>query len=74
MTPDTWALLGAGLALAALNVSRFAWLRVDIRGIRSRIGEIRDRAGALRKRMAHLEGLLEGLREALAGRRNDSNR
>ena len=38
----------------------------------TQIGELRERIdiqiGELRERMAHLEGLLEGLREAIAGR------
>ena len=38
----------------------------------AQIGELREhmdaQIGELRERMAHLEGLLEGLREAIAGR------
>ena len=30
---------------------------------------VREEIGGLRERMAHLEGLMEGLREALTGRR-----
>ncbi len=40
--------------------------------LESQIGELRDRmtheVGELRERMAKLEGLLEGLREAITGR------
>ena len=33
-----------------------------------RIGRLESQIGELRERMAHLEGLLEGLREAITGR------
>ena len=36
-------------------------LRLDIKDLRGEVGELRER-------MAHLEGLLEGLREAITGR------
>ena len=53
-----------------------AWLesRLDgkIGGLESRldgkIGGLESQIGELRERMAHLEGLLEGLREAITGR------
>ena len=40
-------------------------LRKDMRGD---IKDLRGEVGELRERMAHLEGLLEGLREAITGR------
>ena len=49
--------------------------RIDARGkeLRQRIDawgkETGEQIGQLRERMAHLEGLLEGLREAIAGKR-----
>ena len=43
-----------------------------INGLKSQISELRERMaheiGELRERMAKLEGLLEGLREAISGR------
>ena len=66
MTPETWTILGTGIALAALNVTLFAWLRTDIRDIRTRMNTLEVE---LRERMAKLEGLLEGLRESITGRR-----
>ena len=36
-------------------------MRQDIKDLRGEVGELRER-------MAHLEGLLEGLREAITGR------
>ena len=35
------------------------------RGVRQDINELRGEVGTLRERMAHLEGLMEGLREAI---------
>ena len=71
--------LGGFLALAALMIGLFAWLRADTRrmedrlngrieGVRGDIKELRQEMGELRERMAHLEGLLEGLREAIVAK------
>ena len=67
------------LALAALMIGLFAWLRTDISRLDERIDDLRQEIGGLRVEMdgrlravehgqAKLEGLLEGLREAIAGR------
>ena len=73
MTPDTWTIIGTGIAVVVVNVMLFAWLRADLRDMRVRIDrlevEFRERMAEVRERMAKLEGLLEGLREAVAGRR-----
>ena len=39
-----------------------------ISGLESRFDGLERQFGELRERMAHLEGLLEGLREAISGR------
>ena len=39
-----------------------------INGLESRFDAMEKQFGELRERMAHLEGLLEGLREAISGR------
>ena len=39
-----------------------------INGLESRFDAMEHQFGELRERMAHLEGLLEGLREAISGR------
>ena len=98
MAADIWTVAGVAIALAAINIGLFAWLRADIREVRGELGEFRTQTaakfeearaqtakqfedvraqfeetnaqiGQLRERMAHLEGLLDGLREAVAGRR-----
>ena len=67
------------VALATLMVGLFAWVRADVAALRNEMrGEFSDvrgeisrlskEVGALRERMAHTDGLLEGMREAVAGR------
>ena len=46
----------------------FSGIRGEIGGLRGEITELRGEVTQLRERMAHLEGLLEGLREAIAVR------
>ncbi len=62
------------VGLAALLLGLFAWLRADVARVERRLAERLDRLerghSDLRERMAKLEGLLEGLREAIAGRRD----
>ena len=69
--------IGGFLGLAALIVGLFAWLRQDVNRLETRMdGRLSDvetqmntQSSELRERMAKLEGLLEGLREAITGRR-----
>ena len=63
------AVLAIGATLAGLILTSNRGLRKDIReDIGQLRGDINDLRGELRERMAHLEGLLEGLREAISGR------
>ena len=55
------AVLAIGATLAGLILTSNRALRQDIKDLRGEVGELRER-------MAHLEGLLEGLREAITGR------
>ena len=55
------AILGVGVAITALVVAQG-------RSIRGEIAKLRTEVASLRERMAHLEGLLEGLREAISAR------
>ena len=72
------------VALATLIVGLFTWLRADLTALRKdfrsemarQSAELRGEfsllgkeVGKLRERMAHMEGLLEGLRDAVAGKR-----
>ena len=72
MSGEIMAIVGVGVALAGLMRTSLARLESRLSGgisaLESQISELRDELGALRERMAHLEGLLEGLREAITGR------
>ena len=84
MTPEIWTIIGVGVAIAALVLAQARHSNRLIETMESRmndrIGTMESRMNdrfqsfetqiaELRERMAHLEGLLEGLREAIAGRR-----
>ena len=66
------AVLAIGAALAGMILTSNRRLRQDIRQdmarLESRFDAMEKQFGELRERMAHLEGLLEGLREAITGR------
>ena len=57
MSPEIIAIVGTGIALAGLILRQ--GMRID---------RLDQGQADLRERMAKLEGLLEGLREAIAGR------
>ncbi len=80
MDTTAWTVVGAAVALLAAICASFRSLRGEMRHLHARIGaqgeDLRRRLdahgeqmGQLRERMAHLEGLLEGLRDAVAGKR-----
>lgn len=56
--------IGGFLALAALMIGLFAWLRTDARHMENRLNARLDRIeqgqSELRERMARLEGVIEG--------------
>ena len=77
------AVLAIGATLAGVILTSVRGLRQDVRqdiarlesrlderinGLDSRFDAMEKQFGELRERMAHLEGLLEGLREAITGR------
>ena len=62
MTPEIWTIIGVGIALASLILA-------SNRQLSARIERLETRVNDLDRRMAHLEGLLEGLREAIAHNR-----
>ena len=60
--------LAGFIALGALVLGLFAWLRQDIRtlsaelsALRNEMGELRNEMGELRERVARIEGLLEAM-------------
>ena len=71
--------IGGFVGLAALVVGIFAWMRADMRTHRAELKgdiaalregqvELREGQSELRERMARLEGVLDGLREAVTWR------
>ena len=69
--------IGGFIGPAALMVGLFAWLRQDVNRLETRMdtrlseveANMNTQSSELRERMAKLEGLLEGLRESITGRR-----
>ncbi len=75
MTPETIAIVAVALALAGLilNGQRIIGARLDrldarIDKVEARLEKVEAGQAELRERMAHLERLLEGLREAIVHR------
>ena len=61
MSAEMIAVVTVGVALAGVILT-------SARGVRQDINDLRGEVGTLRERMAHLEGLMEGLRESIVGR------
>ena len=72
MDATAWTGVGAAVAVLAAIGASFRSLRADLRtqgeDLRKRLDAQSDQIAGLRERMAHLEGLLEGLLEAITGR------
>ena len=72
MDDEIIATVSIGVGLAVLLVGLFAWLRSDMEKVEGRLREdikqLADRVGRVEHSQAKLEGLLEGLREAITGR------
>ena len=66
MDATAWTVVGAAVAILAAIGTSFRSLRDEMRAQGKETG---DQIGQLRERMAHLEGLLEGLREVITGKR-----
>ena len=80
MSMELIALIGIGVTIISVGVALAALILNTQRNLRADMQAQRDEAKAefkaqreviinLLERMAHLEGLLEGLREAITGRR-----
>ncbi len=66
MSPELIAILAVGVAMAGVVLSGQRSLRREIKQLGARIDRMEAGQTELRERMAHLGGLLEGLREAIA--------
>ena len=72
MSGEIIAIVSVGIGLGLLSTGLFAWLRTDMAKVeehlRADFKQLADRVGRLEYGQAKLEGLLEGLREAITGR------
>ena len=83
MSGEIIAIVSVGIGLGLLSTGLFAWLRTDLVKVEERLRadlvtveerlradfkQLADRVGRLEYGQAKLEGLLEGLREAITGR------
>ena len=77
MTPEAWTVIGTGVVVLIAIATSHRHLRDEFRRemrafrdeSRGEMNQIHAEVGGLRERMARLEGLLEGLREAITGRK-----
>ena len=73
MTPEAWTVIGTGVVILIAIAASNRQLRGEINELRDqmtdRMNGMQAEIGRLRERMAKLEGLLEGLREAITGRK-----
>ena len=69
MTPEAWTVVGTGVVILIAIATSNRQLRGEINGLRGEMNRVHAEIGRLRERMAKLEGLLEGLREAITGRK-----
>ena len=59
MSPELIGIIVGCIALGGLMISLFAWLKSDI-------SRLQDGFAQIRERVAHIEGLLKGLRDSIA--------
>ena len=68
MSTEAFTVIGTGIAIIAVNITLFAWLRSDIRALRDRVDKLETELRAqmtqleteLRERMTRLETELRG--------------
>ena len=73
MSPELIAILTIGVSLAGGQLATVLWVAGRFERVGNEIADRFERVGKemadLRERLARLEGLLDGLREAISGRR-----
>ena len=73
MTPEAWTVIGTGVVILIAIAASNRQLRGEMNALRDqmtdRMNDMQAEIGRLRERMAKIEGLLEGLREAITGKR-----
>lgn len=79
MSPELIAILSVGVVLAGLLITLMQQTRGDLRGdlqqlrgdlqqLRSEVRALETRVAAVEQGQARIEGLIDGLREAISGR------
>lgn len=68
MTPETIAIIAVGIGMAGLILNSQRTIGERLNEVVARLEKVESGQIEQRERMAHLEGLLEGLREAIAHR------
>ena len=71
MTPEAWTVIGTGLVILLAIAASNRQLRGEMNELRGQMNGLHAEIDRLRERMAKLEGLLEGLREAISERKAD---
>ena len=66
MTPDSWTIIGTGIVILIAIATSNHRLRGEIKELHERMTRLETE---LRERMAKVEGLFEGLHEAVIGRK-----
>ncbi|MDE2686696.1 MAG: hypothetical protein OXI16_04250 [Chloroflexota bacterium] len=66
MGGEIFAIIGVGVALAALMLTMFQIVFRRLDAMDKRLSDIEQRQSGIEQRQAHLEGLLEGIRELLS--------
>ena len=69
VTPEAWTVVGTGVVILIAIATSNRQLRAEMNALRGEMNQVHAEIGKLRERMAKLEGLLEGLREAVTGRK-----
>ena len=73
MTPEAWTVIGTGVVILIAIAAISRQLRGEMNALRDQMTDRMDgmqaEIGRLRERMAKIEGLLEGLREVITGRK-----
>ena len=69
MSAELIAVLAVGVSQTLLMVTLAGFLLAAQRGLREELTTLSNSLADVRERLARVEGLLEGLRDAIAGRR-----
>ena len=69
MAPEAWTVIGTSTVILIAIAGSNRQLRGEMKGLHDEMKEVHHEISRLRERMVRVEGLLEGLREAITGRK-----